>query len=193
MKALELKQIVSVDKMPIDLFQSIQSELLAALIVGGLSYLLGRGTEFLIKTIKQKQGSLAGNWIQKIYDPESMKLVKVDQVKCKHMGEKVEAEIIRILPEKDKGRSWFFRGEFVGIELFGTFKNKKGRIPSHGNILMHLVADENFKGHYSKSNFASNNKEMNEFLLCTKQIPLEWEFGIVPQKELKEIMEDKVD
>jgi hypothetical protein len=179
--------------MPSNLYQSLQSEVLATLIVGIISYAIGRGTEYLIQTIKKRRGPLAGSWIQKAYDPDTRKIKKVDQINCTQIDERVEAKITRILPEDQQGRTWKFIGDYRGGELFGSFKSTGGKVPSHGNIFMRIVGEKKFRGSYTKSNISYTEEDAHNFVISTKQIPLEWELGSVPLKELQAMMGQEAD
>lgn len=156
---------------------SLQIELISTLIIGISSYILGRLLELLIRRIRASRAPLSGEWIQRIYEPGSRKLVKIDRVLCSQIGEKVRAKIYRVQPEDQRNRAWNFDGMYRGNDLFGYFESKDIKDPSFGTIFMRQYGRGRLRGYYTKSKpSAQEDQKWDKFVVTTTPIPLEWYF-----------------
>lgn len=150
----------------------LQSELIAGAIIAIVSFIIGSTFSTLKLKIQERRGALAGDWVQRIPDPRTDNIVKVDKVSCTHHGEVVEAKITRLKPDAQAGRCWRFHGVYRGDELFGHFRTQDLKDPSYGTILMVHQGRGHFKGAYLKRKTEIIDWSKEEISL--DRFPLEW-------------------
>lgn len=150
---------------------------LAAAVIGGVVVFF---SQWLRRRYRESQGLFSGTWTQYIFHADQPdQLHKTDEVHCKHVGEVVEADIRRLLPEKERKRAWHFNGRYRDGQLYGHFWAREDQADSktsRGTIFLRYSENHQedcFSGYYERLEKVSKGK-WGPVEVTIERIPLEW-------------------
>ena len=122
-----------------------------------------------------RSGVLTGTWDQ-IIPSQNEQPGKRDTVICKHIGETLSGEILRVDPAEESFKKWNFNGRVRNDLIFVVFwtADEKTNPGSYGTIQLHRLPLGYCEGHYEKWVLSSDGTEFTGKL---QQAKLKWTPG----------------
>ncbi len=155
-----------------DISAAIKTAFASAYVVNLLSALTGFVAAKAYDALKGRHGPLAGTWYGEILD-ETGKIVKYDEYRVRHHGERLYVTGRRLYPASQTHRRWDCNACFRDRILSGFFKSLDRSASSVGCLLLKLEPGGKLMTGFYMTIY-EDFKESGEYLVHIRRIPYRW-------------------